>query len=151
MRNGRIREGEGYRAALREAVGSVPLDTVDWDALYARVDAAAAVPLARRRSAAAVRVPRRRDVAWWEYAARPGRAAIPLAVAASLALCAYIGFHPVDTSSVAEASAAAGVSSGDVRDAFEATVTGATSSRQVATLLVASPSDAAPVADDDAQ
>ena len=131
-----LRGGDAYRALLREAAGSVPLDAVDWDALYARVDAAAELPLARRRSMAAAGGRSVAGSAWWEYAARRGWTAIPLAVAASLAFVAYVRAHPFEESSVAVASA------GDARDAFEATVTDGGTSGQVATLLVASPEDA---------
>lgn len=143
MSDDRVRGDEKYQAMLREASGSVPLDRVNWDALYARVNAAAVLPLSKRREAAAAVVGRVRRVgerAWWEYAARRGRAAIPLAVAASLAFFAYVWSHPVEGSIVTVASA------GDVRDAFEATVTDGGSSQQVASLLVSSPADADSVA-----
>jgi hypothetical protein len=142
MSNDEIREDDEYLSLLREASGTVPLGHVNWDALYARVDAAAELPLARRRRGSAVPVRRVGQGAWWEYAARRGRAAIPLAVAASLAFVAYARAHPIDESTTTVASAA------DVRDAFEATVTDGGTSGQVASLLVASPTDADSVASD---
>ena len=119
-----------YRELLRELSDEGEAgQTVDWAALHARLEQAAEVPLARRREAWGTVPARRRQVAWWEVAAR-GRMTIPLALAASLAMAVYIGFRPTDASSSGSPSAS------DVRDAFEATVTGATSSQQVALLLM---------------
>jgi hypothetical protein len=60
--------------ALRGATPDPARARVDWPRLHATVDARAALLLARRR------------LAWWEHAARWGRAAIPLAAAAAIAL-----------------------------------------------------------------
>jgi hypothetical protein len=147
MNRERSRGDEEYLAMLRDVTAPVPVGRVDWEALYARVDAAAALPLSRRREAASVAAAGVRRVgegAWWEYAARRGRAAIPLAIAASVAFLAYVRGHPIEGSSAAVVAA----STGDVRDAFEATVTDGGSSQRVATLLVSSPADADSVASD---
>jgi hypothetical protein len=119
-----------YRQLLRE-LSAEPGQAVDWAELYARLEHAAEVPLARRRETWGTVPIRRREMAWWEVAAR-GRVTIPLALAASLAMAVYIGLHPVDSSSG---------SPSDARDAFEAMVTGATSSQQVVSLLVTSAAD----------
>jgi hypothetical protein len=61
-------------AALREA-GLVPAEgAVDWERLHAVIAARASRVLAGRR------------LPWWEHAARWGRAAIPLAAAATVVL-----------------------------------------------------------------
>jgi hypothetical protein len=132
-----------YRALLREVSGAVPVDRVDWDVLHARVERAAGGALAERRH----HQERARRVLWWEYAAR-GRVMIPVALAASLVLAAYVGFQSTDAS-VGVAPVPSRVSTGDVRDAFEASVTGAVPSRRVAVLLVSSPADADALGTDD--
>lgn len=135
-----------YRAVLREVSGAAPVDRVHWDAFHARVEHAAEAALAGRR-----RHDEGRHIAWWEYTAR-GRVTIPIALAASLVLAAYVGLQSTDGAGVSAPAAVSPVSTGDVRDAFEASVTGAVPSRRVAVLLVSSPADAdAPGTDDTTQ
>jgi len=124
-----------YRRLLAELSAPPRDESVDWDALHRRIEEAATLPLARLRAAAVVTRP---EPMWWELTARRARALLPLAVAASLAMFAYVQSHPVD---VVEASAF------DPRDAYAAAVTGDASSARVTRLLVAaaSESDAATV------
>lgn len=67
--------------ALRATGPEPPLDAVDWAALRRTITERAALPLARRRGSAP----------WWAYAAGWGRAAIPAAVAATIALGLLFG------------------------------------------------------------
>lgn len=65
------------RALLRDAA---PPEEPAWDALHAAIMRRAALPLARIRAA------HRENVEWWEPASHWARAALPLAIAASIAL-----------------------------------------------------------------
>lgn len=65
------------RALLRDAA---PVEEPAWDALHAAIVRRAALPLARIRAA------HREHVEWWEPASGWARAALPLAIAASIAL-----------------------------------------------------------------
>jgi hypothetical protein len=69
------------RAELASA-SPLPVDAVDWDALHRRISADAAAPLRALRRAAVERPDRARP--WWSYTASWARAAVPLAVAASV-------------------------------------------------------------------
>ena len=84
MSDGLERDPELARA-LREAGGDVPFDEVHWDALHARIVDGARLALARRRAAT------RRAPTWIELAASWARPAIPLALAASIALMVVLG------------------------------------------------------------
>ena len=64
--------------ALRRAVGDPPYGAVDWDVLARRIQSAAA----RRRV--------ERPARWWEHAAGWTRAAVPIALAASIAAFALV-------------------------------------------------------------
>lgn len=63
-------------AALERATGRPPFDEVDWTRLHARIARDGAASLARRREAPT----------WWNIAASWARPAIPLALAAGIAL-----------------------------------------------------------------
>lgn len=65
------------RAELADVAGPVPNDAVDWDALHRRIATEAVGPLRALRLAVASRP-------WWAYTASWARAAVPLAVAASV-------------------------------------------------------------------
>ena len=60
---------ETLGALLRRATGDVPMGSVDWDALAARISRA---------------LPSRASATWWSYADRWSRRMLPLALAASL-------------------------------------------------------------------
>ena len=72
------------REALHAHFGAVP--QIEWDALEARVTAAASLRLAGRRS----------RPAWRRAAERWGRVAIPAGLAATLLLAAGLAFSPSD-------------------------------------------------------
>lgn len=59
---------------------TVPAEEPAWDALHAAIMSRAALPLARIRAA------HHENVEWWEPASHWARAALPLAIAASIAL-----------------------------------------------------------------
>ncbi|MEO6529059.1 MAG: hypothetical protein ABIP93_20740 [Gemmatimonadaceae bacterium] len=60
---------ERLAAALRQVTGDVPIGSVDWDGLAARISRA---------------LPTRTSTTWWSYAERWERRMLPLALAASL-------------------------------------------------------------------
>ena len=62
--------------ALRRLEGDPPLEAVDWERLRRRVVVGADPALARLRARSR----------WWDYAARWGRIAIPIAAAAAIAV-----------------------------------------------------------------
>ena len=66
--------------ALGDLEGPTPLDRVDWKSLQQRIVAGAAPEL--RRLA--------RTLAWWEYAAKWARVAVPVGVAAILGLILWL-------------------------------------------------------------
>lgn len=116
----------GYLLALRQASGRVPEDQVDWEALRSRLMASAEVRLARLRRA--------REVAWWEVTAGWSRTAVPVAIAAGIALVALIRSSPReggrrDTAVVASASTTDTGRSGRARAAFESAVVGSVQAR----------------------
>jgi hypothetical protein len=76
------RPDDALRSELRAEVGEPPYEAVDWERLRARVVSGAAAMLARRRV--------ERPATWWEEAAGWGRAAIPLAIAAGIALAVVL-------------------------------------------------------------
>lgn len=63
-------------AALERATGMPPFDDVDWAQLHARITRDASATLARLRE----------SPTWWSFAAAWARPAIPLALAAGIAL-----------------------------------------------------------------
>jgi hypothetical protein len=63
-------------AALARLEGEPPMEAVDWERLRRRIGARADGALARLRARSA----------WWAYAARWGRVAIPIAAAAGIAI-----------------------------------------------------------------
>jgi len=96
-------------AALRSA-GPAPDDAaVDWERLHAVIAARASLPLAGRRQP------------WWEHAARWGRAAIPLAAAATVVLAFALArgggvadlAMPASSAPMLEQALAGGVSDAD--------------------------------------
>jgi len=72
------------REQLRSALPEPPLDEVDWPALRQRIAWRAEPQLARLRRSA-------RASAWWDYAARWSKAALPAAVAAAAVLALLLG------------------------------------------------------------
>lgn len=68
-------------AEVLRSVEPPPESEPDWDTLRARIMDRAALPLARLR----------RQVRWWEHAARWAQPAIPAAMAAGIALAAFLG------------------------------------------------------------
>jgi hypothetical protein len=85
---------EALAAVLRPATGDIPVGSVDWDALAARISRA----LAARAAAT-----------WWSYAERWERRMLPLALAASL-----VGAFALWTSSEPVASVVAQVDTSEI-------------------------------------
>lgn len=93
--------------ALRDLGAGAPAGSVDWGALHRNILRNAEGPLARLR----------RPSPWWQYMAGWGRAAIPLAMAAILALLTLLPLNG-DTERLA------GQEMVDDRDALTMVVTG---------------------------
>ncbi len=72
------------RERLRTALPEPPVDEVDWAALRQRIARRAEPQLARLRRSA-------RAAAWWDYAARWAKPALPAAIAAAAALALLLG------------------------------------------------------------
>ena len=72
------------REQLRAALPEPPVDEVDWAALRQRIARRAEPQLARLRRSA-------RASAWWDYAARWAKPALPAAVAAAAVLALLLG------------------------------------------------------------
>jgi hypothetical protein len=66
--------------ALRSLEGEASMSEADWERLRAAIAARSEITLARLR----------RGGTWWEFAASWGRAAIPLAAAAGIALATFL-------------------------------------------------------------
>ena len=106
MSDGLERDPEIARA-LRDMGAGAPTGSVDWDTLHRNILRNAEGPLSRLR----------RTSPWWQYMAGWGRAAIPLALAAILAILTLLPL-------VADTERLAGREMVDDRDALTMVVTG---------------------------
>lgn len=144
-----------YHALLRAVSGEVPDAQVDWDAFHRRLAVRAGRPLAHlhimqgdlsgstRRGGRSVRAAAPLaggEPMWWEYAARWWRVALPLALAAGVALVVLIRSGP-DAPTAPITSAVVAVDDQKAHAAFESAVIGRGEARAAATLLLPTSAD----------
>ncbi|HEY7877087.1 MAG TPA: hypothetical protein VIC55_02620 [Gemmatimonadaceae bacterium] len=113
-------------SALRHVSGDPPYNAVNWDALALRIQAAA---VARARTG--------RALPWWEFAAGWSRAAVPLALAASIGAFALVATASSTTDvSTTESATLMGAVTGAVSDqALVASASGSTTESFAAEVL----------------
>ena len=132
---------DDYASALRHVAGDVPEHDVDWVALHDRVMARAELPLRRLKHGSGVSVvpprpipvrvlatprprsPSPRPRPWWHYTAQWAGGVVGAALAAGIALAAFIRVTPrvSDDAAAADATAVA-YSDASTRAAFETAV-----------------------------
>jgi hypothetical protein len=136
-----------YKAQLRDAVEDAASREADWDGFHSRLGRAvapalAALRLGTRGGRFATTQP---GAAWWNYAARFGLAAVPLALAAALLLFTYLrsnGGGADDQRTDVPAIAIADGGADSARAAFESVLTGTSAPRAAMASLIPIPATA---------